>query len=124
MFDFFRSTRKGDAKFDGVQYYASHSALPAVPVKDEIAIVGTAGNAKWAVFDCPCRSGHVVQLNLQPSHRPRWRVSLNGGKPSLFPSVRLDAAPYCHYWIRSGDVLWTWDSGRPFAQRGDDLHST
>ena len=74
--------------------------------RTEIVVVGSAEMPKWAVFYCPCGRGHVVQLNLQTVHTPHWRVTTSDAGVSIYPSIDMTVAPYCHYWIRGGHVMW------------------
>jgi hypothetical protein len=62
---------------------------------------------KWATFDCPCGTGHVVELNLLHPERAHWTVRLDeAGGPSLHPSVDVRARRRCHFWLGSGRVRW------------------
>lgn len=70
------------------------------------AVVVGRQHEKWLVFDCPCRQGHQVMLNLDPENRPRWRVRTY--QPlTLLPSVNeRSPAGHCHYVVREGRVHW------------------
>jgi hypothetical protein len=61
---------------------------------------------KWLGFDCPCRSGHRVLLNLEPTRRPHWRV-LKDRQLTVSPSVD-ESGPQgrCHYLIERGKIVW------------------
>ena len=71
-------------------------------------LVATATRRKWLVFDCPCRAGHQVVLNLDPARRPVWTVRLSKTKAiTLSPSVNYrDAQLACHYVLSNGRVEW------------------
>jgi hypothetical protein len=93
-------------EFSVLRYYESVALVPEQLPPNEMAIVGVPLLPKWALFECPCRGGHRVQLSLQHSHRPKWRLRVIYGKPSLAPSIWVDAPAGCHFWIISGRVMW------------------
>lgn len=63
---------------------------------------------KWAVLECPCGRGHVIELNLAHPGRDQWRLThSDDGRPSLKPSVDFQGSRRCHYWLRDGRVDWT-----------------
>jgi Family of unknown function (DUF6527) len=67
--------------------------------------------AKWAVFRCPCGTGHQIDLNLAHVGRPRWSVEFDPrNRPSLRPSVDVRAERRCHFWLTSGQVRWCQDA--------------
>lgn len=69
---------------------------------------------KWAVFDCPCGTGHDIQLNLGSTQRSRWTLLLQE-KPTIHPSVDYRAPDRrCHFFVRDGRVVW---SGPPQSAR-------
>lgn len=76
------------------------------------ALVGSESSPKWVAFDCPCKSGHRLMVNLDSSRRPRW--SIVQSKPlTLKPSIdSMDRGRRCHYWLRDGKVRWVrWRDG-------------
>lgn len=63
--------------------------------------------AKWAVLECPCGRGHVLELNLAHPGRAKWCVvSADGKAPSLSPSIDFKGERRCHFWLREGRVRW------------------
>lgn len=67
--------------------------------------------AKWAVFRCPCGTGHQIDLNLSHPGRPRWSIAFDArDRPSLRPSVNVQAERRCHFWLTSGEVRWCPDA--------------
>ena len=87
-----------------------------VPAADEVPLrlpyrgvmlVGASGNAAWAAFDCPCRSGHRLLVNLDISRHPFWRIVSR--KPlSIRPSIdNITPERRCHFTIRRGKARWT-----------------
>ena len=68
---------------------------------------------KWAIFRCPCGTGHQIDLNLVHAGRPRWNVVFDEqNRPSLRPSVNVKAELRCHFWLTAGEVRWCQDSGQ------------
>jgi hypothetical protein len=69
-------------------------------------LVGTEADPRWLVFDCPCRTGHRIMLNLDRDRRPFWSVS-NSRRLSIEPSVDSRRPELkCHYWVRRGKIIW------------------
>ncbi|WP_221445042.1 DUF6527 family protein [Pseudomonas fluvialis] len=80
---------------------------------DELVLVKSGGQEKWACFICPCGCGNRMQLSLNPKVRPNWRVLSDWlNRPTIHPSIRQLNACWGHYWIRSGEVDWCADTGR------------
>ena len=71
-----------------------------------VVLVGPRRNSTWATFDCPCRTGHRIMVNLDKAWHPVWNIySL---KPlSIRPSVD-DMTPErrCHFTVRDGNIYW------------------
>ena len=71
-----------------------------------VVLVGAPGSATWAAFDCPCRTGHRLMVNLDRARHPFWRI--DSLKPlSIRPSVD-DITPgrRCHFVLRGGKIRW------------------
>jgi len=73
-------------------------------------IVGSEALPKWLIFDCACRSGHRVMLNLDLNRNPRWHLVAT--KPlSVTPSIDYAGSQRrCHYYVRNGRTAWAKDS--------------
>ena len=71
-----------------------------------VVLVGPPHTATWVVFDCPCRTGHRLMINLDRTRHPFWR--LDSQKPlSIRPSIdSLTSERRCHFFIRRGKVRW------------------
>jgi len=84
--------------------------VPEVLKTRDIAIVATPQFVKWIIFDCPCRAGHRIMINADPSRKPAW--DLRATLPAtICPSV--DFANHerrCHYSIVNGRTHWAKDS--------------
>ena len=71
-------------------------------------LVATVRRNKWLVFDCPCRTGHRVILNLDESRDPFWTLRLTRTQRiSLSPSIDYKGSRRsCHYFLSNGRVVW------------------
>lgn len=81
----------------------SMSDVPEQLDSDVVVLIGF-DRPKWAIFGCPCRTGHRVELNLQPAFYPFWRVSSRKGRITLWPSVDVRNNRRCHYFVTDGFV--------------------
>jgi hypothetical protein len=61
----------------------------------------------WAVFDCPCNTGHVMRVNLSSDRKPYWSISRKRNTISLSPSIWLQDLCHSHYWIQGSRVYWS-----------------
>ena len=77
-----------------------------------VVLVGAPGSATWAAFDCPCRTGHRLMLNLDRARRPFWRV--DPLKPlSIRPSIdSISPERRCHFIVHGGRIHWAGYSRR------------
>jgi hypothetical protein len=101
-----RRTLGRKPRINQLRFYERQSDLPDALGAHELAIVGASDRPKWAVFDCPCATGHRIMLNLQRSRRPCWRLDIDVGEPSLHPSVDVRDTFRCHFWLTRGQVHW------------------
>ena len=84
---------------------ASDEVPEKLPVKGVI-LVGVPGCATWAAFECPCRMGHRLMVNLDKSRCPYWNI--DSVKPlTIYPSIH-DITPRrrCHFFMRGGRIKW------------------
>lgn len=70
-------------------------------------LVGSESRLKWIVFDCPCRGGHRVMLNIDRERMPHWSIATRG-RLTILPSVDYCENPsrHCHYFVRNGRIKW------------------
>jgi hypothetical protein len=116
--DFGRRQQLRDPRIDRTAYYAKQSRLPVSIPRDTLAIVGSKEDPKWAVFECPCGTGHTIMLNMSSARRPFWRLAEGSLGPSLLPSVDFcDGYTHCHLWLRDGVVRFARDSQRQRRKR-------
>lgn len=83
----------------------------AIDIPDRLArktaVIVRKGDADvWLAFDCPCRAGHRVMLNLDRRAWPAWTI--NEPAPlTLVPSVdERTGYGRCHYIIKKGKIRW------------------
>ena len=78
-----------------------------IPVRRAF-LVGIPPNWKWLVFDCPCRTGHRIMLNLDRGRRPHWTIQVSRlRRITVSPSIDYRGSNRsCHYFIRDGRVVW------------------
>lgn len=80
--------------------------VPSRLPRNTAILVGSRRSPKWLGFDCPCRKGHRILLNLDQQRTPHWhlgserRVTLSPSIDSFGPNGR------CHYFIKRGRVIW------------------
>jgi hypothetical protein len=63
---------------------------------------------QWAVFNCPCGTGHDIMLRID--NTGSWRLTTSRWRqwPTVRPSVDAEGPNQrrCHYWITDGRVSW------------------
>ena len=71
-----------------------------------VVLVGPRHAPTWLVFDCPCRTGHRLMVNLDRTRPPFWTIELQRAL-SIHPSID-DITPErrCHFIIRNGKLRW------------------
>lgn len=86
-----------------------------VPAGDEVpdrlprrgvVLVEPGEGPTWAAFDCPCRTGHRLMVNLDTRRRPAWHI--DSPRPlTIRPSIDdITAERRCHFVIRRGKIEW------------------
>ena len=105
--DWWRRRSPRRARIGRVRRFASRAEVPRDGSRRQVALVQSGEIQKWALFWCPCGRGHRIELNLDSSHSPHWRLHLDGrGRPSISPSVDVRDAWGCHFWLTDGRVRW------------------
>jgi hypothetical protein len=106
VIDRWRRTRLTRPKINRAVFYESRADVPNEVPRHVLAIVGSAAQPKWALFECPCGRSHQLVVNLNTNRKPYWRLKMESDGPSLWPSVD-SVSPYrCHFWLRGGRVDW------------------
>lgn len=106
--DSWRRRRWSAPRVSSVEYYRSVAELPKLIRRRTIAIVRSEGRYKWVAFECPCGYGHRVLLNLDPGRKPSWNL-VRERPPTINPSIDVQEARRCHFWIKSGQIQWVPD---------------
>ena len=77
-----------------------------------VVLVGSTARPTWVAFDCPCRTGHRLMVNLDNLRPPAWR--LDAVRPlTIHPSIDdITKGRRCHFLIRGGKVVWALDARR------------
>lgn len=77
-----------------------------------VVLVGTSERPTWVAFDCPCRRGHRLMVNLNKARQPAWHVE--SLRPlSIRPSIdNITQQQRCHFFIRGGKIVWARDEHR------------
>lgn len=84
----------------------SGSSSPAEVTPCDAVLVRGGSRNKWLRFDCPNRCGITIALNLSPSRRPFWHVSIGrDGTLSVHPSVVHESCG-AHFWIHDNRIKW------------------
>lgn len=100
-----RARRTARARYTQAIAVTSRADLPETLHPRRIYLLGGT-TLKWALLDCPCGRGHVIELNLANPTRTRWKVSTRSSGPSLHPSIDYQGETRCHYWLRDGRIDW------------------
>lgn len=109
LIDWWRRRRWTAPKLRQVRVFTSRYDVPDRLPRWTMAHV--AGEPGWAIFECPCGTGHdrvELLLNAHPQ-LPHWRLELNGDAATLYPSVDFVGERRCHFWLRDGRVSWVED---------------
>jgi hypothetical protein len=83
--------------------------IPRRLPKHGAALVLRAGRPTWIAFECPCKRGHQIMVNLDKARSPKWELT-NRSPLTLAPSIN-DAAGgrRCHFFVRKGRIRWVYD---------------
>lgn len=89
-----------------VGYVRAGDEVPNRLPNKGVVLVGAPGNETWAAFDCPCRKGHRLMVNLDKTRRPVWNIdSLN--PLTIRPSIDdIRSERRCHFFVRRGKINW------------------
>jgi hypothetical protein len=92
-------------KYSGLQVVERVSDIPD-HTKALIYIVLRSGVHQWAVFECPCCTGHKITVNLRKHDHPHWTATKSGPAISLHPSLWFHEGCKSHFWIKDNRVRW------------------
>ena len=71
-----------------------------------VVLVGPQESPTWAVFDCPCHTGHRLMVNLDRTRYPFWTIE-SRRQLSIRPSIdSVTTQRRCHFIMRRGRIRW------------------
>lgn len=74
---------------------------------NRLYVVRRAGVPRRAVFECPCRCGHRVDLNLSEDRSPAWQAKVVNEKATITPSVWVPEEQCgSHFFVRDNRIDW------------------
>lgn len=86
--------------------------VPDEPVDRVVYLYRTGGDPWGLGFLCPCGCGELIELNLMPEVKPRWRIEQRWDSvPSIHPSVWRKVGCRSHFWLREGEIKWVHSDG-------------
>lgn len=84
--------------------------LPDRLSSNTLYLVGEPNNYWQAAIICPCGCDDLIQLAIDPTGRPRWRVRFDkNGLASLHPSIQRAVGCRSHFFLRNGKIVWCKD---------------
>lgn len=101
---FRRWERPGPPDYTNVVHVNSMADVPEDPGNSIYIVAGE--QPKWVILDCPCKQGHRLSVPLMKSVKPNWRLSLNNGRVSLWPSISVRDACHSHFWLERNSIHW------------------
>lgn len=109
LIDWWRRHRRNAARIDKIRMYPATAAMPEKLDRHVLALAGDP--VAWAVMECPCGSGHRLQVRIQPQGKATvWDMRETDRGPSLYPSVDFDSPDRrCHFWLDQGRIRWVRD---------------
>ncbi len=80
--------------------------IPQSLPRNGVVLVGQRKSPKWIAFDCPCRTGHRIMLNMDKARWPYWSINKKGAL-TISPSVDYHGSERrCHFFVRTGRIRW------------------
>jgi hypothetical protein len=86
--------------------------LPERLSSAHLYVVGERGEDWFAAMSCPCGCGATIDLNLVPTGRPCWTLTVHpDGSPTLSPSVWRQVDCRAHFFVKRGQIVWALERG-------------
>lgn len=105
--DWWRRRHITAARFVRARTVAQRSELPLHLHRRTLYVVGTMERPKWAIIVCPCGRNHQIDLPTTPGPTGKqWDLTADSTGVTVHPSVDVQAATRCHFWLRKGTVQW------------------
>ena len=97
---FFSGLRKG-LRIVGIEDY------PEIVDENTFYVVGNLSRPQYALFKCPCGCEATIELNLNRSSRPCWRIKWSPlGTVSISPSINRKVGCQSHFFLTKSSVIW------------------
>ncbi len=94
--------------FKKIHFVSGISQIPN-NIKNDFYIVERSGRQLWLVFNCPCKSGHRLTVNLSRERNPSWFAEIKDNRLSVYPSVWVGDECQSHFWIKNSNISHTLD---------------
>jgi hypothetical protein len=93
-------------KISRVRHVTSMNQVPR-QLGSTLFVVENSGIPKWAVFECPCRCGSRVDVNLMGQTNPHWKLIKHGKEVSIQPSI-WQPLERCgsHFFVTRNKIRW------------------
>jgi hypothetical protein len=76
-----------------------------IPIELEQGVLYISKEHGTAIHLCPCGCGNQAVISLYPVFKDGWRLTDDGNKVSVTPSI-LNKACGSHYFIEDNKILW------------------
>ena len=81
--------------------------FPETLLPSEFYVIGSSHHPQYAVILCPCGCGRAVELNLNQTSAPVWRLKWHLlGTVSVSPSVWRKGDCNSHFFLRKSKIYW------------------
>ena len=86
---------------------AVEGSFPRTLKRHYLYVLTESGTPWQAALTCPCGCKEILELNLLPDERPRWRYRVDAkGFASIEPSINRRIGCRSHFFLRSGKIVW------------------
>lgn len=79
---------------------------PSVIKSNIVYIVNEGLVDESLIFECPCKCGSRIELNLLPDARPVWRYHIEKREISITPSIWRKHGCRSHFFLTQGQIKW------------------
>jgi len=94
----------------------ARTAVAARPRHIELVV---RGRPRAVVFQCPCRCGEVLSINIDVAAGRAWSAFWHGDALSLLPSVWRTSGCRSHFVLWRNDVWWCGDDADEHLSSAD-----
>ena len=97
----------------------TYQSVEFIPERLSPGVLYVSHKYNTATHLCCCGCGEEIVTPIMPTE---WQLTLNGNRPTLNPSVGNWSLPCrSHYWIKNGQVEWSYQMSEWEIQRGRDM---